>query len=714
MVNFNVDLLMQNMYKNQLVIKLNEIYEIFTSKHDYDVFCEYIINFVMDDYSRVNNRVLIYDENDKVIEITLFQFLINLYLLEFNFMYKVPITRNWLINIDKRFLQNYTKYIENYTQEKIYPIIKKRKLNSERVFSWFLSNLTERLTKLTELFTPISAPTLNLFEISAFCDRDARFRNLLDTNIDDTKTFATIERELVEDGQRLKNIILEDGKSCLLPFIESGCVNDQQLQQMFVAVGPRMSSSNIVMNHIMKRSYLNGLQNVGDLIAESEIAAKGLIYKKKFVSVTGYMSREINLASMNLSIDYDMPDCGTEHYVNYDVKDKKYLDLVVSKNMILPNGKLVEIKPTDTHLIGQTIKIRSIVCCAHYDRHKVCKACYGNPKEFKSAYNIGGAPSTEIINPLSNLVMSVKHHTGTKTKEFDNEELLKLFTCEESKLILKHLKEADKITILFNKEYVEDIIERLENDVDNYDSDDGSSDYGQDDDASGSNSVASSMLTDITIVTKKYDEFTNEETETSYDVVLDGLFLTLSSEMMNLKNIKKIELPLDSELAILHLEDIKPGTPVFDIKFITAETSRYIKELKNIIERSKPTWYTNLDDPINDFADLIFRSGLKNKELVYIEPFIHALTRDPYNIMKRPDFRKKNVELCVVNLRTAIMKGDLYSSLIYQELTKVFKDKDSFYKDESIGDGLHDSSFATSIDHDFKYMKKALKKANLI
>ena len=167
------------------------------------------------------------------------------------------------------------------------------------------------------------------------------------------------------------------------------------------------------------------------------------------------MSREINLASMNLSIDYDMPDCGTEHYVNYDVKDKKYLDLVVSKNMILPNGKLVEIKPTDTHLIGQTIKIRSIVCCAHHDRHKVCKACYGNPKEFKSAYNIGGAPSTEIINPLSNLVMSVKHHTGTKTKEFDNEELLKLFTCEESKLILKHLKEADKITILFNKDYVE-------------------------------------------------------------------------------------------------------------------------------------------------------------------------------------------------------------------------------------------------------------------
>ena len=705
---FGVDYLMSELYRNELKIDLKELFTIFKSKHDYDVFCEYITNYIMDDYTRANNLVTIYDENNNIMNISLFQLLINLYLLEFNFMYKVPVTRDWLVDVDKRFFQDYHKHIEEYTQTKIYPFIKKKRLNSGEVFSWFLSNLTERLTKLTELFAPISAPTLNLFDIAKFTERDANFRDLLDTTIDETKSFATIEKELVEDGKRLKKIILQDGKSCLVPFIESGCLNDQQLQQMFIAVGPRMSSSNIVMNHIMKRSYLNGLQNVGDLIAESEIAAKGLIWKKKYVSVSGYMSRETNLTGMNLSIDYSMEDCGTPHYVNYQVKDKKFLDLVISKNMILPNGKIVEIKPTDTHLIGQTIKLRSIVTCAHPDRHKVCKCCYGNPKEFKSDYMIGGATSTQIENPLSNLVMAVKHHTGTKTKEFDNEELLKLFNNEDSKLVLKQLKEADKISILFNKEYVEDIVERIENDVDIDDDDD------VDTENINSNSVVSSMLTDVTIITKKYDEFTNEETETSYDVTLDGVFLTLSPEMMTLQNVKKIELPIDSEVAILHLEDIKPGTAVFNIKYITAETSRYIKELKNIIERSKPTWYTNLDEPINEFADLINRVGMKNKELVYMEPIIHALTRDPNNIMKRPNFSKKNVDVCVVNLKTAIFKGDLYSSLIFQELTKVFKDIDSFYKDPSIGDGIHDSSFNTSIKHDFRYMKRALKKSGMI
>ena len=709
MIVSNVDYLINSLNRDELEIDLKEIFIIFKTKNDYNIFCDYITNFIMDDYTRANKMIIILDENGEVIRITVFQLLINMYLLEFNFMYKVPITREWLVNVDKRFFKDYHSHIEEYTQTKIYPFIKKKKLDSEKVFSWFLSNLTERLTRLTELLAPISAPTLNLFDIASFTERDAGFKNLLDTTIDETKSFATIERELVEDGKRLKKIILNDGKSCLVPFIEANCLNDQQLQQMFIAVGPRMSSSNIVMNHIMKRSYLNGLQNVGDLIAESEIAAKGLIWKKKYVSVSGYMSRETNLTGMNLSIDYSMEDCGTPHYVNYQVKDKKFLDLIVSKNMILPNGKIVEIKSTDTHLIGQTIKLRSIVTCAHPDRHKVCKCCYGNPKDFKSNYMIGGATSTQIENPLSNLVMSVKHHTGTKTKEFDNEELLKLFNNEDSKLVLKQLKEADKISILFNKEYVEDIIERLENDVDIDDDDEDI-----DTENINSNSVVSSMLTDITIVTKKYDEFTNEETETSYDVALDGVFLTLSPDMMNLQNVKKIELPIDSEVAILHLEDIKPGTPVFNIKYITAETSRYIKELKNIIERAKPSWYTNLDDPINEFADLIIRVGMKDKELVYMEPIIHALTRDPYNIMKRPNFSKKNVELCVVNLRTAIFKGDLYSSLIFQELTKVFKDIDSFRKDPSIGDGLHDSSFNTSIKHDYRYMKRALKKSGII
>jgi hypothetical protein len=304
--------------------------------------------------------------------------------------------------------------------------------------------------------------------------------------------------------------------------------------------------------------------------------------------------------------------------------------------------------------------------------------------------------------------MSVKHHTNTNTKDFDDPELLTYFNSIENQLVLKDVKTEDKISIIFNKEYIEDIIDRIENDLDLDDGDDD-----EEADEFGSN-IATKMLTDLHVVTKHFDEVTNEETEEVYDVKLDGCFLTLSDEMMNLKNIKKIKLPIDEDIAILDIANIKPGTAVFNIKYITADTSRYLKDLKNIIERAKPSWYMNLDDPVNDFADLILEANLKNKELVYLEPIIHALTRDPYKITRHPDFSKKDVELVVINLSTAIFKGDLCSALIYQEITKILKDIDSFEKDPSVGEGLHDTLFNTSIKHDFSYFKRALKKAKII
>ena len=713
MVSEKIINLTHTMYTGKFILDLNSIYDYIYNKEDYDYLCEFVVNYILDDYSRAYNSIIIIDENKKEIEITVFQLVINLYILEFAFKYRIPITRDWLVDVDKQFLANWHNFIEDFCQTKIMPIIKKKKLDSGKCLSDTLSSITERITKLTELISPITTPTLNLFDLADFCNRNTKFNSLLSTELDDTKTFHQLEQELSASGKELKKTILDDGQSCLVPFVESNCLKEQQMTQLFVAVGPRMSSTNVVMPHVMKTSYLNGLKNVGDYIAESEIAAKALIYKKKFVSVSGYMSRESNLSAMNLSIDYNMNDCGTIHYINYNVATKKHLNFIISKNIILSNGKLHEVTAEDTDLIGTTVKLRSICCCAHSNRHMVCKTCYGNPKDFKTNYKIGGATSTEIQNPLSNAVMAVKHSSGTKTKEFDNEALLKLFNNVNSKMILKHLDESENVSIYFNKEYIEDVIDRLENDQ-YYDDDDDDDEPTNDDDDLENNTVASNMLTDLSIVTRTYDKLTNEEKEDVYEVKLDGCFLTLSEEMMKLQNIKKLEIPIDSDIAILNLKDLKPGMGVFNIKYVTAETSRYLKALKNIIERPRPMWYTNLDDPINEYTDLVIEAGLSNKEMVYIEPIIHALTRRPDNILGRPDFSKPSVPLMVINLRTSLVKGDFYSAQLYQEITKLFKDRDSFFKDESIGDGLNDSLFKTSIKHDFTYMKRALRKSKLI
>lgn len=712
MVSENLNKYIRAMYKKDLTIVLEDILNDLPTKKDYDLFCEFIENYILDDYIRADESVTIVCAKNDIVNITLFQFLINLYFLEFNFMYNIPITRDWMIDVDKEFLSKYHSYVENMCRDKIYPIIKNnKKINEEKCYSFLLSHLTERMEKLSELLSAIAAPTISIIDLVEFCNRNREFNDMLDTNLDDSKTFKQLEDELKVKGKQLMNIIKNDGKSCLYPFAEANCLNENQVTQMFVAVGPRMSATNVVMPHVMKRSYLNGLQNVGDLIAESEIAAKALIYKKKFVGVSGYMSRETNLSCLNLRIDYNKQDCGTKHFINYFVRSPQHLDLIISKNIILPNGKLKKVEPTDTDLIGKVVKLRSICCCAHEKRGFVCKNCYGNPPEFKKSYKIGGATSTEVENKLSNAVMAVKHHSSTKTIEFNDEKLLKYFDLVDSQLILKRFENAENVSILFNKEYIEDIIDRVKNDED---IDDEYDEENQNEDDEGGTHVVSKMLTDLKVMIKTVDQVTGEEIEEEYEVKLDGSFLILADEMLTESNLNSINLPIDSDTAILKLSNIKYGTPIFNVKYITAETSRYLKELKNIIERSKPNWYDNdLDAPIQDFADLVIEAGLKDEELVFLEPIIYALTRKKTDITSRPDFSKDDLDFYVINLKTAILKGDLYSALVYQEVTKTMKDIDSFEKD-GIGEGIHDSSFKTSIKHDFSYMKKALKKAKMI
>lgn len=721
MISISTKALISKMYNHNLQIYLPELYLQFSNEHDYNIFGEAIYNYILDDYSRANETMEIDLASKKIvksgmIEMTLFQFLINLYMLEFNFKYNIEIDETWLWNVTTEFLNNYHKHIENLSI-KIFEIIKgNKKIDSEKVLSETLTNITERMERLTELFSPIAAPTIGLIDISNFCLRNRKFNDLLNTTLDESKTTKELEIECKEKGKELRQVIIEDGKSCLFPFIESDCLNQNQLTQMFVAVGPRMTTNNIVMHHVMKRSYLNGLENVGDLIAEGEIANKALIYKKKFVGVSGYMSRETNLLNLGMHIDFAKKDCGTKHYINYDVKTKDHLKLIISKNIILPNGKLHEVTAKDTDLIGTIVKLRSIICCAHEDSGKVCMNCYGNPLYFKHRMDIGGTVSIEVENKLSNAVMAVKHHTTTNTTVFKNDILLKYFNLEDGKLIMKRLSdmELENLSFVFEKDYIEDFKDRVENDDYDFDDDEIEEDDEDEEDIDSKTkaTITSKMINNLRFGVKKYNPETEEYEYEMSDIVIDGSFLTLSEEMMTSNNIKLFDIPIDNDNAFLRLDSIKPGTAVFNVKYITKETSKYLKDLKGIIERSKPNWwYDDLDTPLNSFADLVITAGLKGEEIVFLEPVIKALCRNPDNISKRPDFSKDEVHTVIVNLKTGIFEGNLYSAFAFERLTDTFENIRSF---EEHPEGVNDSLFATSNNHNFPEFKKALETKGII
>lgn len=704
------------MHNKKLSINIDDLTTYIPNKYDYDIFCEGTINYLLDDYSSCNDivEIIINNKNgQKVIHRTLMQFLINVYFLEFHFMYHIPITEKFLYEVDHHFLSNYSKNVEKMAHD-ILPYINEKGLSQAQCYSFLFYNLTYRLTRLCELFSIISGPTISLIDIIEFSRRNSEFNHIINTTLDDTKTYSKLEAQLKRDGDRLYEIIIEDKNSCLYPFAVSDCLKKPQLTQMFVAVGPRMTTSNIVMNHIMKKSYLNGLQNAGDFICEAEIANKALIYKKKFVGISGYMSRETDLVAGGIYIDLTMKDCGTKHYVNYEVTNARRLKFICGKNIVMPDGKLRNVSTNDTDLIGKTVKLRSVTTCAHHDPHKVCMACYGTVYDFKKKVDIGGLTSTEVNNVLSNAVMSVKHHSETNTVEFNDPEMLKIFNVQNDTLILKHLENAETISLIFDKEYVEDVIERVNNGED-FDTDIVNDDTDEDieDDSEESQAVFNSkMIENLRIVTKCIDPDTKEEVDKEYELHLDNHFLVFNEAMLNNSILKEIDCPMDSDEAILNLASVKPGTGIFTIKYITKETSKYLKQMKSIIERPKPRWYDNdIDTAISDFTNLIAEAGLKNAEMVHIEPILRKIMKCKDDPLKYPDFSKDKVDYYITNLKYAIFKGNLESALSFEQLTNLFKDIDSFR--ERV-DGPHDAQFRTSTKHDLKYMKKALKKIKAI
>ena len=92
MISPSTKCLISALYNKNLQVYLKELHTKFCDSHDYDILCEALINYVLDDYTRSNETVELIDEKNRIIEMTIIQFLINLYMLEFNFQYRVAIT----------------------------------------------------------------------------------------------------------------------------------------------------------------------------------------------------------------------------------------------------------------------------------------------------------------------------------------------------------------------------------------------------------------------------------------------------------------------------------------------------------------------------------------------------------------------------------------------------------------------------------------------
>lgn len=623
-----------------------------------------IWNYIFLNYKRKDNFIKVnFTKNDSYVYVTAAELLLYLMFWKLHVVYtnilkkEIEITPSDLYDLSRINKKNLTKILEK-NMSLVLEDAQKRK-NGVDELSYYVSKIIDDFMEVSNIYSNISCNTISLYDTIQLEKRSKEFKECLETQLSESKTNKELEEQLYLGSKKLMKCILEDNESSYVQYIKGDRMNVNQFTQMFYAVGPRADVDKTILPKIMKGNYLHGYSTPSDAYIDAITGRDSQILKYISVRESGYLSRKINIDNLNTKIDYDVKDCGTTHYITYEVKTENHLRSIDLKYMILPNGKLKLIHyETDKDLIGKTIKLRSHTCCA-LTGNRVCMTCFGYKSKRLKGTLIGGLPAVKFANPISQRLMQAKHFSTTNAVDIKSEYLDKYFNKENSKLYFKKEMIDKDVYIVIDREFVEEIAE-------------------------GATSIDDESIDTFVPL----ESFSVRDKDNEYLIECEGLFLVLTDDV--LEESKKFIMEYDSDVALIPVSKIDKEIPIFNMVIITEEVSRYLKKLKRLIDSSYTRVYKdNISQLIMDIGNLLLDMGIASTSIINIETLVYQLIRKPDKEYERPDF-SKNEEFAIIPLSASIQKSNIYTAFAFEKYKKQLTDMDTF---ENVGSGIFDSLF---------------------
>ncbi len=158
--------------------------------------------------------------------------------------------------------------------------------------------------------------------------------------------------------------------------------------------------------------FLEGLTQFVDILKESCSAKKAATFSKHPLRIVEWFNRKMQLICEN--VEHLVPGtCDTTKTLKIRV-DAKIFSTMEGKFYRKEDGSMGIITSNAKELIGQTLRIYSPLMCAHRGSNSVCYRCFGlNALSIPHGSNLGHVSSTELCEPGSQLVLSVKHYDGS-------------------------------------------------------------------------------------------------------------------------------------------------------------------------------------------------------------------------------------------------------------------------------------------------------------
>lgn len=232
-------------------------------------------------------------------------------------------------------------------------------------------------------------------------------------DINEATSGAARYRHIVHVHQTLENRLKEGYAddfhyNMLSILINAGSLKLPQLRQSIFRGYVTDVNSEFAPNPITSGIY-TGLRTPYEAYMESLSGAKSQFFTKEPVRATEYTNRQMQLIG-GFFRNIHAGDCGSTSTYKWDICDKSELARFEGKNIILDDGRLHEIKATDSHLIGKIVKVRNPAGCIHPDKVGVCSTCVGGVAR-SIPYNVmsGVGLITELFAQITQRVISVKH-----------------------------------------------------------------------------------------------------------------------------------------------------------------------------------------------------------------------------------------------------------------------------------------------------------------
>ena len=432
-------------------------------------------------------------------------------------------------------------------------------------------------------------------------------------------------------------------------------VKSDQMYNIFKALTLRTRINNVneIYPVLIHDNWINGLSTLKTLFIESNIARKSMLMNKQNISDAGEHNRDSSILAQDIKITEH--DCGTKHYVEYDVEDAKKLKALEYKYMICDDGSLKVINENDTHLIGKRIKVRSALkCCAK--EGGVCEICFGEHSKWNmidDKYNmdVGIEFAKHINGHIGQQVLAFKHSATPYLKKSDfsliNNETGEMIDLNEvvqrikfNEIILKpgcvaSFKEDDLVisTAANGNEFV-----KIED-----------NEFGEHD------IVRVNRIT----ITKDGVEY----------MLIDnnGVPMKVQSKSLDRYQKQGIDTPI-----VLNEED-----KLMYVLVNAHSTMKYTEisalyQLDSVKEK-----IPNDVDHVQWFVDNIMNSSFKNDNITTLEVIFKNKVRDPksYKMSKVPDFTLDNPDVVILSMEKAIQRSlSLSSKIPAGHLNTLFKD----------------------------------------